>query len=81
MVAVMVNVLPFEATRRLDVLHEHIREGARFPVAWSEPPRQARLRSHELSSRPRLPRMMSASIGGTVIGCTSFVFRVSRPSR
>ena len=31
MVAVMVNVLPFEATRRLDVLHEHIREGAQVP--------------------------------------------------
>jgi hypothetical protein len=33
-VAVVVDVLSFEATRQVDVLHEHVARVHAFPVAW-----------------------------------------------
>jgi hypothetical protein len=33
-VAVIVDVLSFEATRQVDVLHEHVARVHALPVAW-----------------------------------------------
>ena len=32
--AVVVNVFPFEATRQVDMLHEHVARVHALPVAW-----------------------------------------------